>query len=232
VRWLTFALLAATALVLVVHAATWAVHRHRFDFRRIVVTGELRHVNRADLRAALAGKLRGNFFTMRLGAARDAVETVPWVQSASVRRVWPDRLVIHVQERRAIGVWDDGRLLSDHGVLFDGNPDEAEADGAILSMSGPAFMAPDVVAALPRLSDTLTRMNMRLAGVDLSERGSWTLTSLAGQTLVLGRDEPTGSVQQRLLALAHVYPNVVAQLGETPRHIDARYDNGFAVTKP
>ena len=36
--------------------------------------------------------------------------------------MWPDRLLVTLTEHRALGVWEDGRLLSDRGELFVANP--------------------------------------------------------------------------------------------------------------
>src|ERR1700731_882694 len=101
----------------------------RFDFRRIEIAGDVRHIRRAAVRDAISGRLAGNYFTIRLDQARRAFETLPWVAQVSVRRIWPNRLRVTLTEHRALGEWNDGRLLSDAGVLFVANPAEAEADG-------------------------------------------------------------------------------------------------------
>lgn len=229
---LTRALLGASLLVALGGALAWEAQRPRFDFRRIAVEGDLRHVSRAAIRAAIAGHLAGNFFTMRLADARAAFEAIPWVERAAVRRVWPDRLVVHLQERRAIGVWSDGRVLSDRGQLFDGNPEEAQLDGAQIEFGGPARYAADVVARLPELCGALAAMQASVGAVEISERASWTVRTTAGLALDLGRDEPSGAVAERLRAVARSYPTVLAQFNGPPGRIDARYDNGFAAAKP
>jgi cell division protein FtsQ len=231
-RWLTRALLAAAVTLAAGAAVVWAAQRPRFDFRRIEVVGDLRHVGRATIRAAIAGRLTGNFFTMRLADSRAAFETIPWVASASVRRVWPDRLVVTMVERRALGVWSDGRVLSDAGVLFDANPAEAEADGAQIEFAGPARYAAEAVERLRAFSASLAALQTSVAAIEISDRASWTVRTAGGQTLDLGRDDPPGSVQGRLTAIIAGYPTVVAQLNGPPGHIDARYNNGFAATRP
>jgi len=137
--------LAATLVALLGAALLWLAQRPRFEFHRIEIVGELRHVGRAAVRAAIAGHLQGNFFTMRLTRARAAFEAIPWVASASVRRVWPDELVVTLVERRAIGIWSDGRVVSDAGQLFDVNPAEAELDGPQIEISGPPAYAAEAV---------------------------------------------------------------------------------------
>jgi len=231
-RWGTRIALAAAALCALAAALLWTVQQPRFDFRRIEVVGDLRHVSRAAIRAAIAGRLRGNFFTMRLAESRAAFEAIPWVAAVSVRRVWPDRLIVTVVERRAVGVWNDGRVVSDSGQLFNVNPAEAELDGPQVEFSGPPGLAAEAVAKLRGFGEVLRTLPATIAAIDISERASWSLRTQAGQTLELGRDDPPGSVQARLDAIVANYPLVLAQLSGPPAHIDARYNNGFAAMRP
>jgi cell division protein FtsQ len=227
-RRLTAALLCVALAVAAAMALLWAAQRPRFDFRRIEVVGELRHLGKAQVRAALSGRLAGTFFTMRLRDARAALESIPWVAAASARRVWPDRLVLEVVERRALGVWNDGRVLGDDGQLFDGNPAEADLDGRIVEFSGPPRFAGEAVEKLRGFDLALSSLRTSVAAVGISDRASWTVRTAAGQTIDLGRDEPPGSVQARLTAVVASYPSVLARLGGPPDRIDARYNNGFA----
>ena len=225
------ALLFAAIALAAGSGALWAAQRPRFDFHRIEISGQLRHVSRAAIRSAVAGHLAGNFFTMRLADSRAAFETIPWVASAAVRRVWPDRLVVTLVERRALGIWNDGRVVSDAGALFEGNPAEAELDGAQVEFSGPPRLAAEAVEKLGAFGATLRPLRARVAAIGISERASWSIRTDAGQVLDLGRDDPPGSVQGRLAAIVASYPTVVAQLSGPPTRIDARYSNGFAATR-
>jgi len=231
-RWLTRAILAGAVALGLAAAIVWMAQRPRFNFHHIQIAGDLRHVSRAAIRGAIAGRLVGNFFTMRLADSRAAFETIPWVASASVRRVWPDRLVVTLVERRAVGTWSDGRVLSDAGLLFNANPAEAELDGPQVEFSGPARFAVDAAERLRSFSPALQSISTRVTAIIVSERASWSLRTAAGQTFELGRDDPPGSVQRRLTAIVANYPTVLAQLGGPPVQIDARYNNGFAVTRP
>ena len=51
------------------------VEQPKFALKRIDVRGDLRHVTVASVRPALAGRLRGNYFTTRLEDARALFET-------------------------------------------------------------------------------------------------------------------------------------------------------------
>ena len=93
--------------------------------QRLEMTGDVQKVPLARLKEAVEPAAAGKtFFTVDLKAVRDAAETVPWVQYAAVRRVWPDALMIDVTVYEAAAVYEDGRLVSGEGQLFSANPDE------------------------------------------------------------------------------------------------------------
>ncbi len=213
-----------------------------FQLERIDVRGDLRHVTAASVRAALAGRLFGNYFTVRLDDARRLFETVPWVAQVSVRRVWPDRLLVTLTEHRALGVWGDGRLLSDRGDLFVANPDEAEVYGALPGFSGPANAAKDAARRYYELSAQFAALSLRIDAIEISDRKAWSLrvvsengdgaTKPSQSRIELGRDGAASPLAQRVAQVIAAYPSIVAQTGAPPARIDARYASGIAIALP
>lgn len=210
-----------------------------FDLKRIEVRGDLRHVTAASVRAALAGRVRGNYFNLQLDDTRRLLETVPWVAHASIRRVWPNRASVTLTEHRALGLWDDGRLLSDQGELFVANADEAEVDGALPEFSGPAGVAKEAARRFYEISARLAEVSLQIDAINISERKNWSLrvSPLASDEpnrrlesrIELGRDASTAPLAQRVDRLIAAYPLITAQTGGVPRYIDARYAASFAV---
>ena len=217
-------------------ALLWLAQRPHFALRAIEVRGELQHVTSASVRAAVAGRLKGNYFTMRIDETRRLLESVPWVAQASVRRVWPDRLLVTLTEHRALGVWDDGRLLSDAGELFVANPAEAEIHGALPAFEGPEAVARDAAKRYYDFTALLAPLGMRIASVGVTDRRSWAIEAVAAdgaQTRVeLGRDTDAMALHDRLAQVVAAYPMVAARVGGTPQSIDARYPNGLAASPP
>lgn len=233
-QWAARALFAAALALAAAGAAFWLAQRPWFDLQRIEVRGDLRHVSRAAVRAAVAGRLRGNFFTIRLDEAQRVFESVPWVAAASVRRAWPDRLVVTLSEHRALGVWSDGRILSDRGRLFVANVAEAELDGPLPEFDGPPEFAMEAARRFHEFSALLAPLGLAIDAVRISERAAWSLETSAGAAagprFELGRDDPPGRLAQRIAAIVARYPLVVATLSGPPARIDARYPNGFAAS--
>ena len=237
-RWMDLAARACFGLALTVVAGTavaWVAQRPAFDFRRIEIrgsAGDLQHVSQAAVRTAVAGRLAGNFFTMRLDETRRVFETVPWVAGASVRRVWPDRLVVTLTEHRALGVWSDGRVLSDQGRLFVANVAEAEVYGPLVDFDGPPQFATEAARRFYEFAAVLAPLAIEIERVMVSERASWSLRASDGQRIELGRDDPPGRLRERLALIDASYPLMLAKFGGPPSRIDARYPNGLAAATP
>jgi cell division protein FtsQ len=228
---LVFAL-AATAIALG-GALRWLAARPHFDLRAINVRGDLRHVTAASLRAATAGRLKGNYFTLRLDDTRRLLESVPWVSRASVRRVWPDRLQVTLIEHRALGIWSDGRLLADDGELFVANPAEAEIDGPLPVFEGPAAASRDAAQRYYEFAAQLAPLDMTIVALDVSERRSWTVRAVGAQattTFELGRDGGDITPGERLARVVAAFPMVATRVGGVPQSIDARYASGLTAS--
>jgi cell division protein FtsQ len=222
----------AAAILLLMAGARWVAARAAFDFKRIEVRGDLQHVSAASIRAVIAGRLRGNYFTMRLDEARRLLETVPWVAQASVRRVWPNRLQITLREHRALGGWGHGRLLSDSGELFVANVAEAEVFGPLPAFSGPDAEARTIAARYYEFAALMASLAMAIDSIEVSDRRSWTVQAsgpgITSTTLELGRDDPPGTLVRRLTDVVASFPMMSARVGGPPSRIDARYANGIA----
>ena len=93
----------------------WFGRQPVFSLKTIHIDNELVHNNAVTLRANVAPKLAGNFFSVDLARTRAAFESIPWVRHAVVRREFPDRLRVLVQEHQAVAFWGaeaDARLIN------------------------------------------------------------------------------------------------------------------------
>lgn len=227
------ALAALAALGLLVAAGAWFVHRPQFTLHGLSIEaaagGELRHVSAPLLRSTVMARIQGNFFTVDLEGLRKTFEQVPWVRQATVRRVWPDRIRVTLEEHRAFAYWGDDRLMNIQGELFVANLAEAEDDGVSMpEFSGPNGSEARLLARYAELNNWLAPVSRRVTGLQLSSRYAWTAELDDGTTLILGRDEGV-PIQERVTRWASVYPRVRARFDRDADVVDLRYPNGFAV---
>jgi cell division protein FtsQ len=232
-QWGTRLVLTVASTLVMAGAGGWFVQRPWFDLRHVELRAAdregLRHVNANTVRAAMVGRLAGNFFTMSLDEARRVFESVPWVAAVSLRRAWPDRLVVTVSEHRAIAVWDDGRLLAESGRLFVANVAEAEVYGPLPQIEAPARFSAEVARRLPAFAARAASLGLAVENVEVSERASWALRTESGLEIELGRDEPRGRLDERLARIVSHFPAVAGHLGADLLRIDARYPQALAV---
>ena len=227
--------LMAFVLVVCVAAGVWWVsQRPMFDLRTIKVESidakGLRHVNYLTLRAGTQNRIKGNFFTSNLDSVRGVFESVPWVRRASVRREWPNQLIVSLEEHEALGTWgEDGRLLSVKGDVFTANVAEAEDDHELPAFSGPDGSEKDVLATYVNLAKWFAPLKMAPAALSLSSRYAWTVKLNNGMSVALGREQNHTILKARVDRLVGIYPQLASRLDNIDT-IDMRYQNGLALS--
>ena len=78
-------------------------------FKLVDVTVEGReYVERSAILEALAVKAGDSLLGIDLQAARQRLESIDWVASATVERRLPDTLYVTMVERRAVAIWQNG----------------------------------------------------------------------------------------------------------------------------
>ena len=215
-------------------AVLWAAHRPIFAVRTIQVDGDLAHNSVATLRANAARRLQGNFFTMDLAAGRRAFESVPWVRQAMVRRVWPNRLAVHLEEHRPAAYWlgedsnDDDKLVNTYGEVFDANLGDVE-DDALPSLKGPEGSSGHMLVMIDRLQQEFKPLSVHIDTLELSGRGSWRAELDTGADIELGRGSDD-EVIARTRTFVATLPEVRERYQQHPLlYADLRHNDGYAV---
>lgn len=218
-------------LVLAAAALQWLARAPWFAIRAIALDGELARSQPAAIRTEVLPRLRGNFFSIDLGAARAAFETLPWVRRAVVRRVWPDRLAVSLEEHRPVALWqrdeENPLIVNGHGELFEANLGEI-GDAALPVFDGPADSVAAMWALYGQLQPVLAAQSLAIARLELSGRGSWRVRTAAGPLIELGRGSPD-ELMARASAFARTVGQVTARYGRPLTSADLRHPGGYAV---
>ena len=223
----TLAVMAVAALLYA--GCAWLVRQPVFAFREVVVTTPLARANGAYLEAVVRSELTGTFFTLDLNRARAALAQVPWVRSAGLRRQWPRRLEIEIEEHVPLARWNDNGLVDTRGDVF-----VADWNGDLPQFNGPPDTAATMSARYRDWSAALAPLDLKVRGIVLSPRGGWEIRAEragAPLSIALGRDD----VEARLARLVGAYPRTLgalARAGRPVERVDLRYRNGFAARVP
>lgn len=196
-----------------------------FPLHEIVVTGPLAHTTRAEIESAVHERVSGNFFALDLRQIRAGLETLPWVRRAAVRRVWPDRLEVSLEEHVALARWGDEALVDTYGERF-----VARSDQALPLFVGPAGTEHELASRYERFSRLVVPLGAAVERVILTPRYAWQLRLAGGLNLMLGRDADLA--EQRLQRFVTVYDQALKSIPRRHEYVDLRYPNGFAVRVP
>lgn len=220
-------------VVLLAAGGWWALRHPLFAIAGISVEGDTAHNSALTLRANVAPRLAGNFFTLDLGAARQAFESVAWVRKAVVRRDFPNRLRVQLEEHKAVALWGadrDSRLLNNFGEVFEANAGEVDQD-ELPRLAGPDAQSAQVLAMYRAVKPMFEPLDLGVDQLSLSARGSWQVELDSGAVIELG----SGSLEEvtaRTQRFVQTLTQVASRYGRRPEALvsaDLRHTNGYAV---
>ncbi|HMS26542.1 MAG TPA: cell division protein FtsQ/DivIB [Burkholderiaceae bacterium] len=204
------------------------------DLRGIVITGDSKYQNTSNIREAILPSLSGGILDINLGFVKSAFENLPWVRSATVKRIYPNRINVSLTEHLVIGVWgdfDDRKLVNVHGELFDVGSDELEEISRLPKFVGNNSQSILIVNMYQKLKDMFTSMNTHISKIQLSPRGNWSIFLANGTHLELGRGNVDQIFQNTKLAL-HAAVKVAEKYEKNVKdikYVDLRYPSGYAI---
>ncbi len=232
--------LKAAAFVLVTGgAALWGAHflsDPGFSVQKLYLVGRVEGTSAAEVQQAVEAVRPGNLVLTDIEAVRTAVEDLSWVKKARVVRVWPDALRIDIERYDAVAIWEDGRLVAADGRLFTANDESIERLAQMPMFSGDAAYTAQAAAYLPAFREALDGMNARLKAVNVSFRGSWSVTTesqtMPPVTIELGRAFTEMTPVEKLKRVVKHFNHICTVMRGYPPKIDARYRDAFAVQYP
>ncbi|MDH2245225.1 cell division protein FtsQ/DivIB [Pseudomonas sp. GD03855] len=190
---------------------------------KVSVQGELGYVSREAVQQRIAPFVEQSFFKVDLNGMRHQLEQMPWIAHVEVRRVWPDQVMVRLDEQLPIARWGGEALLNNKGQAF--SPDDLSRYEHLPHLYGPKRAQQRVMQQYQMLSQMLRPLGFSISHLELRERGSWFLTTNQGIELLLGRDQ----VVEKMRRFTAIYQKALEQESEKIARIDLRYANGLAV---
>lgn len=157
---------------------------------------------------------------------RDRLMSLPWVESVTVRRLWPDRVQILIEPRPAVAVWQKGGTLAfiDAAGRLLAPASTREARGfAIVVGDGAPAAAPALFADLARQPAVAraTQAAQRIGG------RRWTLQLRSGGEVLLPETGQAAAIAQ-LAALEPTH----GLLTRYPARLDLRVPDRLIIRQP
>jgi cell division protein FtsQ len=226
-------LLVVVSLLCVGALLGWGARLPAFAIKGVSVTGDVKHYNAITLRANVMPRLQGTFFTLDINAARKVFETMPWVRQAIVRRDFPNRLMVQLQEHRAVAFWgedSDSRMVNSFGEVFEANAGELDQDN-LPRLIGPEGQSLQVLVMQQTLQPLFAPMDLTIDQLELTPRGGWRAQLDSGTEIEFGSGS-TSELVARAQRFLKTVTEVTARYQRRPEQlasVDLRHTDGYAI---
>lgn len=205
-------------------AIDWMTDANRLPLSQLVIQGELDYLSTDDVRQGILQlEHLGSFMTQDVDQIQVALEALPWVAQASVRKQWPDSIKVFLVEHQPAAIWNRQYLVNTEGAVFRA-PAGQVAELGLAELAGPDGSSHELLAALNEMQPRLQRAGFEIVTLALNERRAWRAWLSNGIRLELGRE----ARMERLERFIGLYPELEQQ-GKAIEYVDLRYDTGAAV---
>ncbi|OCG43957.1 hypothetical protein A9G35_09185 [Gilliamella sp. Choc5-1] len=222
----------------------WMDDPEQMVLSQLTLSGEYTYTTENDLREAILGLgLPNTYIGQDVNDIQQEVMRFPWVKKTSVRKQWPNRLIVYVEEYRPALYWNDLFLLDENGNIFSVPLDRITKLQLprLYGPEGKAKSALETYYKLESLSKKLVnnQLALQIKVAITDERNAWQLMvepcvsgfCLENQEikLLLGNE----NIEQRYQQFIKLFPEIQSRLPENERIMvaDLRYENGISVQK-
>jgi cell division protein FtsQ len=210
---------------------------------------------RASVLEVFAADRGKSILRVPLAERRSELESIPWVESAVVRRVLPNEIVVSITERTPVAFLREGSsmaLVDSHGVILE-RPLEGNFNFPVVTGIGPNMPLEDRAQRMQLYSGFMQQIESvgstaasSISEVDISDMEDLraTVTGLTG-TMIIAGDSDNGPSQEAAPILVHFgngdfaskYQTLVQNIAQwrdkagSVQAVDLRF-NGEAVVNP
>lgn len=218
--WIVFVFMPLTFVVV---AYQWIQHPENLTITSVEVSGEFKVLNKAQLAPVIEPFTKTNLYLLDAKALEVAIENHPWVSSASMTKVWPDKLMVKIHEQKPVAYWGEDKMLAENGEIIDATLNDKK--GLLPILYSPDGKGRNMATNFLQIRRWMTGLPLKITEFKKDNRGSWKVILENGITLKIGRDQQ----EKRLRRFMVGYQQSLASVMKQVRSVDLRYTNGFAV---
>lgn len=212
-------------------AGSWKLHllinnAETLPIEAIVVKGERDFTSNKEIQLAMQSLMQRSFFSVDVNKVQQALEALPWVYQASVRREWPAKFKVFLKEQQPVAHWNSTKWLNVNGEVFSAPIPKHNDDklAKLPNFYGSDSSAKEVLTAYGQIRELLTINGFDVSSLAFNLRHAWEVTLTDGITLNLGREDKMARIQRFI----NLYSSI-KKLQKPVASVDLRYDTGLAV---
>ncbi|WP_020560350.1 cell division protein FtsQ/DivIB [Thiofilum flexile] len=214
-------LLIVIGLVLSIYS--WLLKPTNLTIKQVDIQGQFHYINPEQLGVQIKPYTDTNLFLLDEVGLEQFLEQQSWIRAASLRKIWPNRLEILLEEQVPVAFWGKDQLLNQYGEIFTGNL--LEKQGIFPYLYSPSENGRELAERYVELTRLLSNLSLEISELTEDAAGSWAIRFKDGPEVIIGRKD----YEKRLSRLKVGYVQALKDKFSQIRSIDLRYTNGFAV---
>lgn len=191
-----------------------------FPIKQVKIFG-IHYADRQTMQTLIAPLVKKGFFGVDVENIKERLQQSPWVTKANVQRVWPDQVLIILNEKTPLARWNKNSLLSTTGEIFTPN----EYPNELPQFVGPEGEQIHMMQYYTKLNKLLVPLHFKVSRLEFTPYKSWNLTFNNGVKLTAGHKDILTHVSH----FVKVYPKIIGARAAEVDYVDLRYSNGLAV---
>lgn len=218
----TIAFIGAVLLIVIAVFQGYFEKQTWFEIQSVQIEGDLKYSDKVSLAAFYDGLKGQSLLSFSQQELVQLSVAPPWVSSASIRRLWPNGLLIVVKEHEPLAIWRERQIITSSRDII------APQKMPLLPLPllfGPEGSDKVVLEQFGLVSQVLSSTDLRIKKLQLEARGAWSIEFDNSLAVRLGREE----VLERLQRFIAVYISDLSGRIAEINYVDARYPHGVAV---
>lgn len=190
--------------------------------RSIELSASFENLDQQEVESILQRYLGQGFFSLNIHQLQQILHAKPWIESVSVRRIWPHKLRVAIVEKKPLARWDEQHLLSDKARVYRA---DTQAFGHLPVVYAANHQPAWVLSQFYRLEARFKSVDEQLVSLRVDSRGALDVELINGLKVKLGRYD----INRKIERLVSIYTQQILPRREQIQRLDLRYSNGFAV---
>lgn len=217
-----------SCLTLALLAVDQLFHPQAFVINELQIKGKFRYLDVADVDSVLRKQTLGNFFSVELNQLKKQVEALEWVESADIRRQWPNSISVTVVEHKPAMRWGADKWVSTSGAII--NLPITVVSKKVVTLSGAESQSKQILLQAANWQEKFANDGLELRKAKLSSSQAWILSLYYAELdsefdLLLGSDD----LVERLARFKTLFTEKLMFSEYKLKRVDARYPDGLAV---
>ena len=210
-------------IVIALGAYQWIQDPENLTIKSVEVTGDFTILDKSQLEPLITSYVKTNLYLLDEKTLEQEIESNPWVHSAALRHVWPDKLIVKIYEQKPVAHWGKTEMLAENGEIIKASLEKHKGD--LPTLYSPNDKGRNMATGFIKIRKMMKGFPLKLIEFKEDARGSWKIKLENGMTLKIGREHQ----EKRLKRFMVAYEQSLNEVLDKISIVDLRYTNGFAV---